>query len=849
MSTYSINQVSEIVSGELILQNNHTVINELVIDSRKVNVPLTSLFFAIVTSRNDGHKYIEELIKKGVQNFCVNEFPKHLKAKANFILVEDTLTALQELTSFHRRQFNLPVIGITGSNGKTIIKEWLWQLLSEEKTIVRSPQSYNSQIGVPLSVWQISDIHNLAIFEAGISQPGEMEKLERIIHPEVGIITNIGKAHDQYFSSHEQKTAEKLKLFVNSNTIIYCRDSDLIHEHLQRNIVRVDKTWSETNNFSAGITDVDSRLNQNGPGLLSWGFHEDSHIRILETDKNKKQTRIIATYNKFQYNITIPFTDEASFENAMHCMATMLHFGYGPEVISHRMLKLQQVAMRLEMKEGINNCMIINDTYSSDPDSLANALDFLVQQTSHEKKTVILSDMLQSSVDEGKLYKSLSVLLQSKGIIRLIGIGPAISRYSALFSMQKQFFNSTDNFIDNYSNVLFRNESILIKGARLFTFERIIDLLQQKSHETILEVNLSALIHNLNYFRSLIHPDTKLMVMVKAFSYGSGSFEIANALQFHHADYLAVAYADEGVELRKAGISLPIMVMNPEITGMDAMIRYKLEPEIYSFRTLQLFIKTIKSLNGQSAKPVNIHIKLDTGMHRLGFMEHEIEQLADELEQNPEIKVSSVFSHLAASENWELDYFTEKQIQKFEHLTWMLKDKLGYQFMRHILNSAGIIRHPYAQFDMVRLGISLYGISSLANVQKKLETVSSLKTVISQIKVIPVGDTVGYGCNWTAPRESTIAIVPIGYADGFGRKLGNGVGSMCIKNRLVPVVGNINMDMTALDITGIDAEEGEEVIVFGSELPINKIAEQMNTIPYEILTGISRRVKRIYYQE
>ncbi|HLN52234.1 MAG TPA: bifunctional UDP-N-acetylmuramoyl-tripeptide:D-alanyl-D-alanine ligase/alanine racemase [Lentimicrobium sp.] len=835
MSTYTIQQVSQIVSGNLIVHNNHTIIRELLTDSRKVNVPVTSLFFALVTQRNDGHKYIEELIKKGIQNFCVHDVPRHLQSKANFIFVKDTLDALQALTAYHREQFNLPVIGITGSNGKTIIKEWLWQLLSEEKTIVRSPQSYNSQIGVPLSVWQISDLHNLAIFEAGISQPGEMERLQKIIKPGIGIITNIGKAHDQYFTTHEQKASEKLKLFRDSNTIIYCRDSELIHSQILLNLLAAANTEKSTGEAI--------------PQCLNWGYHEDAQLRILTTERDKKETTVISLYKGLKYTIRIPFTDDASVENAMHCLATMILFGYGPEVIGHRMLKLQQVAMRLEMKEGINNCVIINDTYSSDPESLANALDFLVQQTSHEKKTLILSDMLQSSVDEEKLYSSLAVLLESKGITRVIGIGPAISKHSSLFPMQKQFFASTDDFIDNYSNILFRNESILIKGARIFTFERIIDLLQQKSHETILEVNLGALIHNLNYFRSLVLPDTKIMVMVKAFSYGSGSYEIANALQFHHADYLAVAYTDEGVELRKAGISLPIMVMNPEMTGMDSMIRYKLEPEIYSFRTLQLFIKTLKLMTGNNNEPVNIHIKLDTGMHRLGFMENEIDQLVEELNQYPQIRVISVFSHLAASESWELDYFTEKQIKLFEHLTWILKDKLGYSFMRHILNSAGIIRHPYAQFDMVRLGISLYGISSLSNIQKKLETVNSLKTVISQIKVIPEGDTVGYGCNWKAQKESVIAIVPVGYADGFGRKLGNGVGSMCIRNKQVPVVGNINMDMTALDITGIDAEEGDEVIVFGNEISINKIAEQMNTIPYEILTGISRRVKRIYYQE
>lgn len=831
MKEYTIKEVAEIVSGKLFFHSERILISDLVTDSRKLNSPVTSLFFALVTKRNDGHRYIEDLIKQGVRNFCVMSVPSHLKVKANFIEVDDTLLALQKLSAFHREQFNILVIGITGSNGKTIVKEWLWQLLSEEKTIVRSPQSYNSQIGVPLSVWQMRSLHNLAIFEAGISEPGEMDRLQKIIAPTIGIITNIGKAHDQFFESQQQKTDEKIKLFINAEKIIYCRDSEIIHNELSGEY------------FNKLITG-------NMPEKFTWGYHSKSDLRIKEVVINRKSTTIVSKYKGNEQNITVPFTDAASFENAMHCWSTMLLLGYGPEVIRNRMLKLQPVAMRLEMKEGVNGCLIINDTYSSDPDSLANALDFLIQQTRNEKKTVILSDMLQSSVNEESLYKLIAQLLTGKGITRLIGIGTTIKKYCALFPMQKQFFESTDAFIAESNNLYFRNESILIKGARLFAFERINEILQQKSHETILEVNLSALVHNLNYFRTAIKPETKVMAMVKAFSYGSGSFEIANTLQFHHADYLAVAYADEGVELRKAGISLPIMVMNPEMTGMESMIKYDLEPEIYSFRTLQLFSKALETYNGKPDFVANIHIKLDTGMHRLGFMEDEIDALSEELNANPGLKVVSAFSHLAASESKEYDWFTALQIQNFERMTWSLKENIGYSFMRHILNSAGIIRHSNARFDMVRLGISLYGISPLPHVQNKLEVVSSLKTIISQIKNIPEGDAVGYNCRWIAPKDSVIAIVPIGYADGLGRKLSNGVGCMYLKNKIVPIIGNINMDMTMIDITGIDdAEEGDEVIVFGKEISINRMAELMETIPYEILTGISRRVKRVYYQE
>ncbi len=820
MQGYAIYEVAEAVSGKLLINSEKCIITDLLIDSRKINSPADSIFFALVTKRNDGHKYIETLISKGVRCFCVTNIPKSLEAKANYIVVKDTLNALQRLALFHRQKFSLPVIGITGSNGKTIVKEWLWQLLSEEKTIIRSPQSYNSQIGVPLSVWQLEPIHQLAIFEAGISQPGEMEKLEPIIKPDIGILTNIGQAHDQFFESEDQKTNEKLKLFVNSKSIVYCRDYELIHSKILKPV-----------------------------NIFNWGKHPDSLLRILDIEKHKNETLISAIYKEKKQKITIPFTDDASLENAMHCWATMLLLGYGPEVITTRMQKLQPVAMRLEMKEGVNGCLVINDSYSSDFDSLANALDFLVQQTRHDKRTVILSDILQSSASEANLYQSVAALLETRNISRLIGIGEGISKHSHLFKMQKQFFNSTNQFLDQYSLTPFRNESILIKGARVFAFERIIDLLQQKSHETVLEVNLSALVHNLNFFRSLIKPKTKVMVMVKAFSYGSGSFEIANTLQFHHADYLAVAYADEGVELRKAGISLPILVMNPEMTGMDAMIRYDLEPEIYSFRTLQLFLSAIENSDVNPDKKSRIHIKLDTGMHRLGFMEDEIEALVEEIMNNKNVVVSSVFSHLAASESKDLDWFTSLQIKNFEAMTWRLHEGLGYNFMRHILNSAGIVRHPYAQFDMVRLGISLYGISPLPHIQNKLEVVSRLKSVISQIKVIQQDEAVGYNCKWIAPRESTIAIVPVGYADGLSRKLSNGIGCMFVKNKVVPIIGNINMDMTIIDITGIDAEEGDEVIIFGKEVSINKLAELMDTIPYEVLTGISRRVKRVYYQE
>lgn len=821
---YFFSEIVNLLDGDCAGAGGNGLIKELLTDSRKLSSPLHTLFFALTTARNDGHRYIGELYEKGVRYFVVSSLPEGDFAGANFLVISNPLGALQKLAAHHRAGFNFPVIGITGSNGKTIVKEWLWQLISQEKTIVRSPKSYNSQIGVPLSVWQMNDWHNLAIFEAGISEPGEMEQLERIIRPDIGIFTNIGHAHDQYFLSTQQKTEEKLKLFRNCKILVFCSD----HKEID-NAVR---------NNPYGIKD-----------LFDWGSNENARLRIISTETGKSNTRITAVYQHRTMEMSIPFSDSASFENAMHCWAVMLLMGYGPDVTASRMLRLQPVAMRLEMKEGINGCSVINDAYSSDPESLAIALDFLVQQNQHERRTVILSDMLQNAGAEEDLYGQIARMLINKGITRLIGIGPALCKNKSLFVIPGEFYPGTDEFLKSFHPGDFHDESILLKGARIFGFERINKLLQQRSHETVLEVNLNALVHNLNYFRSRLNPGTKMMAMVKAFSYGSGSFEIANTLEWHRADYLTVAYADEGVELRKAGISLPIMVMNPEENGMDALLSYNLEPEIYNFRTLTMLARAIKRKSDNQPAAVKIHLKLDTGMHRLGFEKTDIESLADQLCTMKEITVQSVFSHLAGSEDPGMDEFTRQQIDCFRTMADELTKRLGYPVLRHILNSAGISRFPESQFEMVRLGISLYGISSDPGVQNSLETVSSLKTSISQIKKIRKGDTVGYNRRWKAEKESVIATIPVGYADGLSRRLGNGRGKMMVNGHIVPVAGNICMDMTMLDITGISAIEGDEVVVFGSEMPITRLAEAMDTIPYEILTGISRRVKRVYFQE
>ena len=821
---YFFTKIAEICGGSLRGNYTDSPIEELLTDSRKLSTPLHTLFFALVTPSNDGHKYIADLYHRGLRHFVVSDLPADAFPDAGFIVVNDTLEALQKVVARHRSLFSLPVIGITGSNGKTIVKEWLWQLLSPEYTIVRSPRSYNSQIGVPLSVWQISELHNLAIFESGISEPGEMAHLAPLIRPDIGILTNIGHAHDQFFDSFQQKLEEKLLLFADATTLIYCSDIPWIHQRI------ISKHKPEQ-------------------ALFSWGEDKKNTLQIIgKISPSPGTTNITAIFEGKEISIQIPFADAAHIENAIHCWCVMLLFDYGAAVVNERMMQLHSVEMRLQMNAGINGCSIINDAYSFDPDSLKIALDFLVQQNQHVSKTLILSDMRQGEPNEPALYERIAQMVNSRKINRLIGVGEVISRYGGLFNAESVFYKDTAGFMRDFNSSDYSNESILVKGAREFGFEKITALLMQKSHETVLEVNLDALVHNLNHYRSKLMPGTKLMAMVKAFSYGSGSFEIANTLEHHRADYLAVAYADEGVELRKAGIGLPIMVMNPESSGMAAILTYRLEPEVYSLRSLNLLASAIKRLKTASG-PVNIHVKFDTGMHRLGFSMEELPDFIAALKDNPEIRVASAFSHLVGSEDPNLDDFTLKQIHDFTEMAERLKQSIGYGFIRHISNSAGITRFPQARFEMVRLGISLYGISADKEEQSALEPVNTLRTSVSQIINVKSGESVGYNRSWKASRDSKIATIPIGYADGLDRKLSNGKGRFLINGKTASVAGNVCMDMTMLDITGLEVEEGDDVLIFGRDWPISRLAEAIGTIPYEILTGISSRVKRLYFRE
>jgi alanine racemase len=825
---YSISDVVEFTNGELINEGAEgKFISDILIDSRRLVTPEDSLFFALVSKKNNGHKYLNELYEKGVRNFVVSENIVEHK-DANYILVENTLDALQKFSARHRLHFEIPVIGITGSNGKTIVKEWLFQLMSPDTKIIRSPKSYNSQIGVPLSVWQMRPGFDFAVFEAGISEPDEMDRLRGIINPTIGIFTNIGPAHSENFITINQKAGEKLKLFTKVDTLIYCPDYSAIQETIIK-------------------SEILGNIN-----TFTWSRKEEQDVNLLvkKPIRNRNNTLTIkAIYRGDEIGITIPFTDDASLENAIHCWATMLYLGYDNDIIAQRMTSLQPIAMRLEMKEGVNHCSVINDSYNSDINSLNIALDFLNQQNQHKRKSVILSDILQSGQNDDDLYEEVASLINNKGIDKFIGIGKAISNHSGKFSGEKAFYPTTRDFLQKCSFANFQNETILLKGARIFEFEQISQALQQKAHETILEINLNALINNLDYYRRKLKPETKIMAMVKAFSYGSGSFEIANILQYHHVDYLVVAYADEGVELRKSGIKVPIMVMNPEEQSFDDIIKHNLEPEIYNFRSLHLLEKAIRRNIIPENKPIKIHIKLDTGMHRLGFLSDEIDELIANLSKINSVYLQSVFSHLASSEDSDDDDFTDSQVGQFKAMAEKIKTHSDHHIMMHILNSAGITRFPQYQFDMVRLGISLYGVSSVISNKDSLENVSTLRSTISQIKKINPGETIGYNRTWKAEKEMIIAIVPIGYADGLDRKLSNGKGRLYIKGVEAPFVGSICMDMCMIDITGIDVNEGDDVIVFNSEHPITILARDLDTIPYEVLTSISRRVKRVYYHE
>ena len=818
----SIENVTKILNANRV-GTHPAEIDWILTDSRSLCFAEDTLFFALKTKRNDGHKYIPDLYERGVRNFVVSDLPQNLNdyADANFLQLAHPLKGLQRLAEKYRSQFEVPVVGITGSNGKTVVKEWLYQLLSPERIITRSPRSYNSQIGVPLSVWLLNETTELGIFEAGISEMGEMEALQSIIRPTVGVLTNIGGAHQENFYSVPDKCMEKLTLFKECDVVIYDGDNELISSCVAKSLFGAREiAWSKTDN--------------------------ERPLYVSSIEKGETSTTIRYRYLGMPNEYTIPFIDDASIENSLHCLAVCLYMMLPAEKITERMAHLEPIAMRLEVKEGKNGCVLINDSYNSDLASLDIALDFMSRRSEDKgrKRTLILSDLLETGQTPKLLYRQVADLVQNRGIDKIIGVGEEIRSAASRFDMEKYFFRTTEELLASDLIGQLRNEVVLIKGSRSFHFDDISDRLELKVHETILEINLNALVDNLNFYRSHLKPETKMVCMVKASAYGAGSYEIAKTLQDHRVDYLAVAVADEGSDLRKVGITSSIIIMNPELTAFKTMFDYKLEPEVYSFHLLN---ELIKAAEKEGVTNFPIHIKLDTGMHRLGFAPQDIPELIARLKRQTSVIPRSVFSHLVGSDSTQFDAFTRKQIETFEKASEELQSAFPHKILRHICNTAGIERYPGAQFDMVRLGLGLYGVNPFTN--RMIHNVSTLKTTILQIRDVPQEDSVGYSRKGRLCRDSRIAAIPIGYADGLNRRLGNGHAYCLVNGQKAPYVGNICMDVCMIDVTGIDCKEGDKVIIFGDDLPVTVLADALETISYEILTSVSNRVKRIYYQD
>ncbi len=794
-------------------------------DSRSLCFPETTLFFALRTERNDGHRYIPELYNRGVRNFVIDHKDENLNdyPDANFLKVTNTLAALQRLAERHRDEFDIPVVGITGSNGKTMVKEWLYQLLSPQMNVTRSPRSYNSQIGVPLSVWLMNDHTQLALFEAGISEVGEMQSLQDIIQPTIGVLTSLGAPHQENFRSLEEKCMEKLQLFKHAKYVAYNSDDTIISRCMRRMGTTATRiAWSRENSGEA------------------------FYIYNVSVDGNA--TKVEYRYNGVASTYHLPFIDEASIECSFACAAIALHLGVAADVLDERMSHLEPVAMRLEVKEGVRGCTLINDSYNSDFNSLDIALDFMGRRPDHNgrRRTLILSDIYQSGEAQGLLYSKVSQLALNRGVQKFIGVGKALKDNSSEIRIPECYF--FDDVASFTASEVFRDlhdELILVKGSRTFGFDYIAELLEQKVHETILEVNLNALVDNYNYYRSLMKPETKLVCMVKADAYGAGAVEVSKTLQDHRVDYLAVAVADEGVTLRKNGITCNIIIMNPEMTAFKTMFDYELEPEVYSFRMMDALIRAAEK-EGITNYPV--HIKLDTGMHRLGFDPlNDIDEVIDRLTHQNAIIPRSVFSHFVGSDSDDFDDFSASQFDKFQQAANKLQSAFSHKILRHIANSAGIEHFPERQLDMCRLGIGLYGVNPRDN--HLINNVSTLKTTILQMRAVPADETVGYSRKGKLSRDSVIAAIPIGYADGLDRHLGNGNGYCVVNGCKAPYVGNICMDVAMIDVTGIDCKEGDMVEIFGNNLPVSVLSDALQTIPYEVLTSVSNRVKRIYLME
>ena len=810
-----IHEFEEITNGTFLNKQRNDLIINLFTDSRKNFQGRASLFIALKTDRNDGHKYITDLYEKGCRNFIVTDSVSiaHL-GEANILKVDNAISALQSIGRYKRERFSGKLVGITGSNGKTTVKEWLYQLLAPHYYCVKSPGSFNSQIGVPLSLWNLNPNHEIALIEAGISEPGEMDRLENIIQPDIGIFTNLGSSHDEGFSSSEEKLQEKLKLFKGCKQIICA-----------------EKWVEKIQKYQSAKT-------------LSWGKGQNNFLRIENQILKDHGVRLELIHNKFPFTIELPFSDEAFLENILNCICTLITLGIAPRKIQQGISGLKPVKMRMSIRKGIRGNSIIDDTYNNDWVGLTHAMNYLHQQAAGRNKVVILSDILQTGLPNKELYARVSKLLLSEHINQVIAVGKNSSRgLSLVENVPLTTFETTEELLQSDTLNLLENSCILIKGARQFRFERLVKKLEEKSHSTHLEINFTNLLHNLSYYRSKLKPGVKLMAMVKALSYGGGN-EIPFLLQHVGVDYLGVAYPDEGVELRKAGVEVPIMVMNSYEGNLEDIFKYRLEPEIYS---IELLIEFLSISAGRKAK---IHLKLETGMNRLGFSPQDFEKLQSILIEAPHIQIASIFSHLVGSEDESQDDFTHEQARRFYSMATELKRKLKIQdAFLHILNSAGIARFPQYHFHLVRLGLGLHGISSNPDEQQILRPVETFRSYITQVHNVKKGETVGYNRRGVLHEDRKIATIAVGYADGYRRQLGNRVGKVLVKGKMAEVVGNVCMDMCMIDVTDIDVTAGDEVVLFGPGYPISEFADQLNTIPYEVLTSISSRVKRVYIYE
>ncbi len=889
---YTIEKITTLLGARRIGTADATI-GWLLTDSRSLCFPEETLFFALKTARNDGHRYIDDLYRRGVRNFVVSTVPEAATVPvasaagsiattpaaspagsypdANFLVVPSPLAALQRLAERHRDEFDIPVVGITGSNGKTMVKEWLNQLLSPSMTVTRSPKSYNSQIGVPLSVWLLNEHTQVGLFEAGISQPDEMASLADIIQPTIGILTSLGAAHQENFRSMEEKCMEKMQLFHSAKVIAYNSDDDIISRCIRRSGFKGEKIgWSRENASAPLYIATVSASSAAVPAASAAG------------------TTVTYIYKGTRASYTLPFFDEASMQCSFACAAIALYLGITPDELAERMSHLEPVAMRLEVKEGQHGCLLINDSYNSDINSLDIALDFMSRRTASAAvsaasaagpiattpaasptgpRTLILSDIYQTGRDDADLYAEVLALCTKRGITKFIAIGPRITAalsaaaVPSSFAAGVFFFPTTEAFLPSETFRSLHDELILIKGARSFGFDRITEQLEQKVHETILEVNLNAVVDNLNYYRSFLKPETKLVCMVKADAYGAGAVEVAKTLQDHRVDYLAVAVADEGVTLRNNGITQNIMIMNPEMTAFKTMFDYDLEPEVYSFRLMDALIHAAEQ-QGITGWPV--HIKLDTGMHRLGFdPEKDIDEVIRRLRSQNAIIPRSVFSHFVGSDSDDFDNFSTMQFEKFDKASLKLQAAFSHKIIRHMDNSAAIQHFPERQLDMCRLGLGLYGYDPRAtapaapavsgfsaDTPAALRPVSTLKTTILQLRRVPKDETVGYSRRGILTRDSLIAAIPIGYADGLNRHLGRGAGYCLVHGQKAPYVGNICMDVAMIDVTDIpDVREGDSVEIFGEHLPASVLSDILDTIPYEVLTSVSGRVKKVYFQD